>query len=51
MAANLWREADVDSRPTEHMETLNKCRDWLQEVTQWDGFDLDARYVISLSLL
>jgi hypothetical protein len=46
MAANLWREADVDSQPTEHMNTLNKCRDWLQEVTQWDGFDLDARYVL-----
>lgn len=43
MAANLWREADVDSRPGEHMDTLNKCRDWLQEVTAWDGFDLDAR--------
>jgi tetratricopeptide (TPR) repeat protein len=45
MAANLWREADVDNRPTEHMETLNKCRDWLLEVTTWGGFDLDARYV------
>ncbi|KAL5120280.1 Mitochondrial outer membrane protein iml2 [Pleosporales sp. CAS-2024a] len=43
MAANLWREADADSQPAQHMETLNKCRDWLQEVTQWDGFDLDAR--------
>ncbi|KAH7414367.1 outer membrane protein Iml2/Tetratricopeptide repeat protein 39 [Phaeosphaeria sp. MPI-PUGE-AT-0046c] len=43
MAANLWREADEDSRPGEHMDTLNKCRDWLQEVTAWDGFDLDAR--------
>ncbi|KAH3918206.1 inclusion body clearance protein IML2 [Parastagonospora nodorum] len=43
MAANLWREADVDGQPAQHMETLNKCRDWLQEVTQWDGFDLDAR--------
>jgi hypothetical protein len=46
MAANLWREADVDSQPAQHMETLNKCRDWLQEVTQWDGFDLDARCVL-----
>jgi hypothetical protein len=46
MAANLWREADADSRPTEHMDTLNKCRDWLQEVSQWGGFDLDARCVV-----
>jgi tetratricopeptide (TPR) repeat protein len=45
MAANLWREADVDSKPDQHMDMLNKCRDWLQEVTQWGGFDLDARYV------
>jgi hypothetical protein len=47
MAANLWREADVDNRPAEHLDKLNKCRDWLQEVTQWDGFDLDARCVLS----
>lgn len=47
MAANLWREADVDSRPGEHMDTLNKCKEWLQEVTAWDGFDLDARLVFS----
>jgi hypothetical protein len=46
MAANLWREADADGQPAQHMDTLNKCRDWLQEVTQWDGFDLDARYVL-----
>jgi hypothetical protein len=52
MAANLWREADVDGRPGQHMDTLNKCRDWLQEVTAWDGFDLDARYVpISVPIL
>lgn len=50
MAANLWREADVDGRPAQHMETLNKCRDWLQEVTQWDGFDLDARFVLCFTL-
>ncbi|KAH7095744.1 outer membrane protein Iml2/Tetratricopeptide repeat protein 39 [Paraphoma chrysanthemicola] len=43
MAANLWREADANSRPAEDIKTLNKCKDWLQEVTQWDGFDLDAR--------
>lgn len=48
MAANLWREADMDNKPDEHMDTLNKCRDWLQEVTQWGGFDLDARYVTNI---
>jgi hypothetical protein len=48
MAANLWREADANNQPTQDMENLNKCRDWLQEVTQWDGFDLDARFVTSL---
>jgi hypothetical protein len=46
MAANLWREADVDGQPAQHMDVLNKCKDWLQEVTTWGGFDLDARYVI-----
>jgi len=43
MAANLWREADADGQPGQHMDVLNKCRDWLQEVTTWGGFDLDAR--------
>ncbi|KAH8727502.1 outer membrane protein Iml2/Tetratricopeptide repeat protein 39 [Phaeosphaeriaceae sp. PMI808] len=43
MAANLWREADADQQPMQHMDTLNRCRDWLQEVAQWDGFDLNAR--------
>lgn len=50
MAANLWREADADGQPGQHMDVLNKCRDWLQEVTTWGGFDLDARYVISICL-
>jgi tetratricopeptide (TPR) repeat protein len=51
MAANLWREADVDSKPEQHIDTLNKCRDWLLEVTQWGGFDLDARYItLAISL-
>jgi hypothetical protein len=45
MAANIWREADVDGQPGQRMEMLNECRDWLNEVTQWGGFDLDARYV------
>ncbi|KAF2030122.1 hypothetical protein EK21DRAFT_66302 [Setomelanomma holmii] len=45
MAANFWREADANKQPGQDLETLNKCRDWLQEVTQWGGFDLDARYV------
>jgi hypothetical protein len=49
MAASLWREADVDLKPEEHMDTLNKCRDLLVEVTNWDGFDLDARYVYGIA--
>jgi hypothetical protein len=47
MAANVWREADVDGQPTQHMDMLNECRDWLKEVTSLGGFDLDARYVKS----
>ena len=48
MAANLWREADVDSRPEEHPQLLVQCKDWLDEVTKWGSYDLDARYVIRL---
>lgn len=44
MAANIWREADADHQPAQHMDMLNQCRDWLNEVTNWGGFDLDARY-------
>jgi len=43
MAANIWREADVDSHPEEHPEMLVQCKNWLEEVTKWGGFDLDAR--------
>jgi len=43
MAANIWREADADGQPGQHMDMLKACRDWLNEVTQWGGFDLDAR--------
>ena len=46
MGANLWREADVDGHPETRPGMLDECRDWLEEVTKWDGFDLDARYVI-----
>lgn len=46
MAANLWREADADGQPELHPGVLDECRDWLDEVTKWDGFDLDARYVL-----
>lgn len=45
MAANLWHEADIDGNPEQSPELLNKCRDWLAEVTSWDAFDLDARSV------
>lgn len=45
LAANIWREADAYGHPETHMQMLDQCRDWLDEVTKWDGFDLDARYV------
>ncbi|KAL7772022.1 hypothetical protein CFE70_001975 [Pyrenophora teres f. teres 0-1] len=45
MAANVWREADVDGRPEDHPELLVQCKNWLEEVTKWGGFDLDARNV------
>ncbi|KAI8936553.1 hypothetical protein NX059_006954 [Plenodomus lindquistii] len=43
MAANLWREADADGHPEAHKKTLDQCRDWLDEVTKWEAYDLDAR--------
>ncbi|EOA82231.1 uncharacterized protein SETTUDRAFT_98049 [Exserohilum turcica Et28A] len=43
MAANIWREADADSRPEEHPQLLVQCKDWLEEVTKWGGYDLDVR--------
>lgn len=43
MAASLWREADADGHPGTHTHVLNKCRDWLDEVSKWEAFDLDTR--------
>ncbi|KAH9865531.1 hypothetical protein J1614_009116 [Plenodomus biglobosus] len=43
MAANLWREADADGHPEAHVKMLDECRDWLDEVTRWEAYDLDAR--------
>ena len=51
MGANLWREADADGHPEAHVQMLEQCRDWLDEVTKWEGFDLDARYEAFLSCL
>jgi tetratricopeptide (TPR) repeat protein len=48
MAANLWREADVDNHAEEHMDILEQCKGWLVEVAGWEGYDLDARYVLIL---
>jgi tetratricopeptide (TPR) repeat protein len=42
MAANIWLEAEKEGKPKAMLE---QCRDWLDEVTKWGGFDLDARYV------
>ena len=50
MGANLWREADADGRPETKITMLDECRDWLDEVTKWEAFDLDARYVFFPSL-
>ncbi|KAF2796174.1 hypothetical protein K505DRAFT_300861 [Melanomma pulvis-pyrius CBS 109.77] len=43
MAANLWKEADRDARPEEHLDTLEECKTWLEEVGKWESYDLDAR--------
>lgn len=43
MAANLWTEADADGRPEEHKDLLEECKTWLQEVSGWESFDLEAR--------
>ncbi|KAJ4296697.1 Mitochondrial outer membrane protein iml2 [Kalmusia sp. IMI 367209] len=43
MAANIWREADVDGRPEEHEEMLLECKKYLLEVSGWESYDLDAR--------
>jgi hypothetical protein len=42
MAANIWLEAEKEGKPKAMLE---QCRNWLDEVTKWGGFDLDARYV------
>ncbi|KAF2263976.1 hypothetical protein CC78DRAFT_533579 [Lojkania enalia] len=43
MAANLWREADRDGRPEGDTEKLEECKVWLEEVSKWESYDLDAR--------
>lgn len=48
MAANLWREADKDGKPEEHLPLLDECKTWLVEVSNWESFDLDARYADGL---
>lgn len=45
MAANVWREADIDGRPEKHAEMLEECKRYLLEVSGWESYDLDARYV------
>lgn len=45
MAANVWREADADGRPERHPEMLEECKRYLLEVSGWESYDLDARYV------
>lgn len=43
MAGNLWREADAEGKPEDHKDILDQCKTWLQEVSSWGSFDLDAR--------
>ncbi|KAF2002768.1 hypothetical protein P154DRAFT_520537 [Amniculicola lignicola CBS 123094] len=45
MAACVYREADTSSggRPDGEKEMLEECKTWLEEVSRWEGFDLDAR--------
>lgn len=49
MAANIWRVADAEGHPEEHVEVLGQCRDWLDEVTKWGSYDLDARIGIRIT--
>lgn len=44
LAASLWREADADGSPESHPDLLVKCKDYLEEVSNWEAFDLNARY-------
>lgn len=43
MAANLWREAEALGSPQDQPELLENCKVWLEEVSRWEAFDLDAR--------
>ncbi|KAH7559527.1 hypothetical protein BM1_04464 [Bipolaris maydis] len=49
MAASIWREADAEGHPEGHVEALGQCRDWLDEVTKWGSYDLDARIGIRIT--
>lgn len=46
MAANVWREADIEARPEQHPEMMEECKKYLLEVSGWESYDLDARYVL-----
>lgn len=43
MAANLWREAEADGHPEKHPQVLEQIKSRLDEVSNWGGFNLDAR--------
>jgi hypothetical protein len=45
MAACIWREVERDTKvPIETRKTeLEECRKWLEEVANWESYDLDAR--------
>lgn len=43
MAACMWTEANADGMPEQHPQLLDKCKNWLVEVSAWESYDLDAR--------
>lgn len=46
MAACIWRDVELSGvDPALKKEELTECLKWLEEVVNWGGFELDARYV------
>ena len=45
MAACLWSEANALGKPDEHLDQLRECGRRLDDVSKWESFDMEARYV------
>lgn len=43
MAACMWQEANADGNPQAHQDQLAQCKTWLEAVSSWGGYVLDAR--------